>query len=205
MPKKLKCRHNIINFSLTDWVYIILNDYSIKKKPSHASERVEYAFQYMKDKNINIDMFKMYYGDKKTYIEIAIYHGISKSMAYRYVHSVEEAIRKDKDVQYILLHTISESQKHLEKKNDLMRNDIWPYDVIEKLGNDETPFKEICENAKNKYHRLEIFFGKNFTVSDIVRASNDDYLLIKGFGEKTKMMVIVSVWKYYNNRVKQEM
>lgn len=182
MPKKLKYRRNIINFSLIDWVYIILNDYSVKKKPSHASERVEYAFQYMKDKNINVDMFKMYFGDKKTYIEIAIYHGISKGMAYRYVHIVEEAIRKDKDVQYILLHTISKSQKYLEIKNDLMRNDIWPYEVIEKLKNDETPFKEICENAKNKYHRLEIFFGKNFTVSDIVRASNDDFLLIKGFG-----------------------
>lgn len=204
MPKKLKCRHNIINFSLTDWAYIILNDYSVKKKPSHAVERVEYAFQYMKEKNINFDMFKMYYGDNKTYIEIAICHGISKSMAYRYVHRVEEVIRKDKDIQYILLHTLPKSQKFLEKKKDLIRNNIWPYKVIEKLRNDETPFKEICENAKYKYHKLERFFGKDFTVSDVVQASNDDFLSIKGFGEKTKMMMIVSVWKYYNNIMKQE-
>lgn len=205
MQKKIRNRHNIVNFSLAEWVYIILNDYEIKKKPSNANERVEYAFRYMnmKGKVRHVAMFKMYFGDKWTYKEIACSYGISKSMAYRYVNKVEEMIKEDKDIRFILLHTVNHSCDYLEEKQTLMKNSIWTYEVISKLKDDKTVFKDICENTQYKYRRLENYFGHNFTVAEIVRASDEDFQSIKGFGEKTKMMVTVAVWKYYNNKVKQ--
>lgn len=205
MKKKAKIRYDIENFSLIEWVYIILNGNEAKKKLPHAAaERVEFAFQNLKGKERHVAMFKMYFGEKCTYIEIAHRYGISKSMAYRYVHKLEEIIREDDDIRYILLHTIDQSQEYLARKSALMRNNIWTYEVVSKLKDDKTVFKEICEDTQYKYHRLETYFGCDFTVSEIVLASDKDFQSIKGFGEKTKMMVTVAIWKYYNNILRQE-
>ena len=205
MAKRTRSRCDILHYTLEDWVYIILNNYNPVTIPADAKERVEYAFMQMAGKDKHVRMFKMHFGEKRTYHEIAQHHKISSGMAYRYVHRIEEMIRTDEDTRYILTHPLLESQAYLSDKRSLFRNDIWTYEVVELLKNDQTPFREICSDARYKYRRLESFFGTGFTVSDVVRASKEDFQKIKGYGAKTRMMVTVTIWQYYNRKIKEGM
>lgn len=205
MAKRTKSRYDILRYTLEDWVYIILNHYNLGRIPEDAPERVEYAFSQMEGKERHVRMFKMHFGEKRTYQEIARLYKISVGMAYRYVNRVEEAIRKDEDIRYILNHPLEESRAYLSNKQSLFRNDIWTYEVVDLLKDDLTPFKEICGDTRYKYRRLESYFGQGFTVSDVVRASKEDFQEIKGYGAKTRMMVTVTIWQYYNQKVKGRM
>lgn len=205
MAKKTKNRCDILRYTLEEWVYIIFYNHRPERIPEDAPERVEYAFLQMTEKERHVRMFKMHFGDKQTYHEIARQYQISSGMAYRYVHSVEETIRKDGDIRYILTHPLPESRIYLRNKKLLFRNDIWTYEVVDLLKDDRTPFKDICSDTRYKYRRLESYFGREFTVSDVVRASKEELREMKGFGTKTRMMVTVTIWQYYNQKIKERM